>query len=175
MEEKDKEKKEVKEDEEELKALKEKVKKLEEVARVVNTRYVELRKEFESLQERYRKDLEEMRKFGYKDFALAVLEVMDNLERAFNYSKEGQDCKVLVEGIELTLREFKKVLERFGIKEIEILGKEFDPFLAEAVEKRESKEHKPNTVLEVIRKGYTLHGRVLRPARVCVCIEREES
>ncbi|MGC8852957.1 MAG: nucleotide exchange factor GrpE, partial [Hydrogenobacter sp.] len=71
-------------------------------------------------------------------------------------------------------RELKRILEKYGIREIQIEGKEFDPYLAEAVEKEYNPDVPPNTVIRVVRKGYMLHERVLRPAKVVVSVQEEE-
>ncbi|MFN3870776.1 MAG: nucleotide exchange factor GrpE [Aquificaceae bacterium] len=158
--------------EDRIKELEEKLSKLENTARLVNQRYVDLQREMEYLRERYRRDLEEMKKYGYEKFALDLLDVVDNFERAFQY--EGEDLEGFKKGFELIHKEFIKILEKYGIKEIELLGKEFDPYLAEAVDKEYTPDYPPNTIIKVERKGYTLHDRVLRPAKVIVSYYEEE-
>ncbi|MFN4319247.1 MAG: nucleotide exchange factor GrpE [Aquificaceae bacterium] len=155
-----------------IKELEEKVLKLENTARIINQRYVELQREMEYLKERYRRDLEEMKKYGYEKFALDLLEIVDNFERAFGY--EGEDLEGFKKGFELIYRGLVKTLEKYGIKEIELLGREFDPYLAEAVDKEYTQDYPPNTVIKVERKGYLLHDRVLRPAKVIVSYYEEE-
>ncbi len=155
-----------------VRELEEKLTKLENVARVANQRLVELQREYELLRERYRKDIEEFRKYGHDRFALDVLEVLDNLERALQSSTEN--AQALRNGIELIYRQFVSVLEKHGIRAVELEGREFDPNLAEAVDRELSFEHPPNTVLRTLRKGYLLHDRVLRPARVIVSYSEEE-
>ncbi len=158
--------------EDRVKELEEKLSKLENTARLVNQRYMDLQREMEYLKERYRRDLEEMKKYGYEKFALDLLEVVDNFERAFQY--EGEDLEGFKRGFELIYKELIKILEKYGIKEMELLGKEFDPYLAEAVDKEDSQDYPPNTIIKVERKGYTLHERVLRPAKVIVSYYEEE-
>ena len=99
---------------------------------------------------------------------------MDNFERALEYARKTEDIKSIVMGIEMVYSEMKKIFEKYGITEINVEGKEFDPYLAEAVEKVETTEAPPNTVVRVIRKGYKIHEKVLRPARVAVAIEPTE-
>ncbi len=165
-------KEELKEEEKKIKELEEKVSKLEQVARFANQRYVELQREFELFKERYRRDMEEQRKYGYEKFALEMLEVVDNFERAFDSVSESHTP--ILQGFQLIYRELKRILEKYGIKEIQIEGKEFDPYLAEAVEKEYNPDVPPNTVIRVVRKGYMLHERVLRPAKVVVSVQEEE-
>ena len=154
--------------------LEEKIKKLENIAKNSNLRVAELQREIEYLKERYRRDLEEQRKYCYERFAYDLLEVMDNFERALDYARKTEDIKSIVMGIEMVYSEMKKIFEKYGITEIEIEGKEFDPYVAEAVEKVETTEVPPNTVVKVIRKGYRIHEKVLRPARVAVAVAPEE-
>lgn len=158
--------------EDRIKELEEKLIKLENTARIINQRYVELQRETEYLKERYRRDLEEIRKYGYEKFALDLLEIVDNFERALEY--EGQDVEGLKRGIDLIYRELIKKLEKYGIREMDIIGKEFDPYLAEAVDKEYTQDYPPNTVIRVERKGYFLHDRILRPAKVIVSYYEEE-
>ena len=154
--------------------LEEKIKKLENIAKNSNLRVAELQREIEYLKERYRRDLEEQRKYCYERFAYDLLEVMDNFERALDYARKTEDIKSIVMGIEMVYSEMKKIFEKYGITEIEIEGKEFDPYIAEAVEKVETTEVPPNTVVKVIRKGYKIHEKVLRPARVAVAVAPQE-
>ncbi len=154
--------------------LEEKVKKLENIAKNSNLRVAELQREIEYLKERYRRDLEEQRKYCYERFAYDLLEVMDNFERALDYARKTQDIKSIVMGIEMVYSEMKKIFEKYGITEIEMEGKEFDPYVAEAVEKVETTEAPPNTVVKIIRKGYRIHEKVLRPARVAVAVAPQE-
>ena len=156
------------------KELEKKVEKLETIARNSNLRVAELQREIEYLKERYRRDLEEQQKYCYEKFAYELLEVLDNFERALEHSRKTEDIKSLILGIEMIYSQMKKIFEKYGIREIEIEGKEFDPYLAEAVERIETNEYPPNTVVKVIRKGYFIHDKVLRPARVAVAVPPKE-
>jgi molecular chaperone GrpE len=157
-----------------VKQLEEKVRKLEEVARRSNVRAMDLQRELEYLRERYRRDLEEQRRFGHERLALDLLTVLDNFERALEAARSSRDFESLLKGVEIIHSELLRILNKHGIKEIEIEGKEFDPFLAEAVETAKSGDHPPNTVLKVVQKGYYIHEKVLRPAKVVVSVQEEE-
>jgi molecular chaperone GrpE len=102
------------EEEKRLKELEERLTKLENIARVSNQRLVELQREYELLKERYRRDIEEFRKYGHDRFALDVLEVLDNLERALE--SKAESAQALRSGVELIYRQFLSVLERHGIR-----------------------------------------------------------
>ncbi len=172
---------ELKKEEEEIEALRgrvaeleEKVKKLEQIAKNSNIRASDLQRELEYFKERYRRDLEEQRKYGSEPLAVDLLSVVDNFERALNASYTSRDFDSLLKGVEMILTELKRILEKHGIVEIEVEGKEFDPFLAEAVETEVCDDYPPNTVIRVLQKGYRLHDRVIRPARVVVSVSKEE-
>jgi len=172
---------EIKKEEEEIEALRgrvaeleEKVKKLEQIARNSNIRASDLQRELEYFKERYRKDLEEQRKYAPESIAVDLLGVLDNFERAISASRNTRDFESLLKGVEMILTDLRRILEKHGIYEIEVEGKEFDPFVAEAVETEACDDHPPNTVIRVLQKGYRLHDRVIRPARVVVSISREE-
>ncbi len=157
-----------------IRELEEKVKRLEDIARSSNIRATELKRELEYMKERYRRDLEEQRRYGHEQLAVDVLSILDNLERALSASKTTRDFESLLRGVELIYEEFRKILEKHHVQEIEVEGREFDPFLAEAVETVRSSEHPPNTVVRVVQKGYRLHEKVIRPARVVVSVSEEE-
>jgi molecular chaperone GrpE len=99
-------------------------------------------------------------------FANELLQVKDSLE--LGLSAEDIDVAKLQEGAELTLKMLGNAFEKFLIEEINPTGEAFDPNLHEAMTMQESAEHEPNTVLTVVQKGYTLHGRLIRPAMVIV-------
>ncbi len=178
MEEKEKIEEEVQEEIETLRSrvaeLEEKVKKLETIAKNSNIRASDLQRELDYFKERYRRDLEEQKKYGAEALASDLLGIIDNFERAYEAALSTRDHDSLLKGIEIILSDLKKVLEKHGILEIEVLGREFDPFTAEAVETEVSPDHPPNTVVKVIQKGYKLHDRIIRPARVVVSIRGPE-
>jgi len=168
--EKDQLQKELEELKKKEKELEEKIKKLEQIARGSNLRVAELQREVEYLKERYRRDLEEQRKYCYEKFAYELLSVLDNLERALASAELTKDAESLITGVRMVYQEMKKTFEKFGIKEIEIEGKPFDPYLAEALERVETEDRPEGTVVKVLRKGYLLHDKVLRPAGVAVAV-----
>jgi molecular chaperone GrpE len=97
------------------------------------------------------------------------LPVIDNLERALEHARqEAGDVRTLREGVEMTLGQFVKVLEKFGVTPVSSLGEVFDPARHEAMGQIESAEQPPNTVAQELQKGYLLHERLLRPALVMV-------
>jgi molecular chaperone GrpE len=125
--------------------------------------------ELENVRKRARRDVEHAHKFALERFAAELLGVKDSLEMGLEAAAGGGgDVDRLREGKEATLKQLSAVLERFGIGEIDPAGEAFNPELHEAMSMQESAEAEPDSVLAVIQKGYTLHGRLLRPARVIV-------
>ncbi len=129
-----------------------------------------LRAEMQNIQRRTEQEVEKAHKYGLERFATELLGVIDNLERALEAvpDRDDEQVKALCEGVELTLKSFRDTLARFNIEPIDPLGEPFDPQLHEAMTMQENDEVEPNTVVAVMQKGYTLHGRVIRPARVIV-------
>ena len=113
--------------------------------------------------------MEEFRKFSNEKLIRDLLPVVDNLERALVSAEDPTaEEKGIREGVELTLREILRVLERFGVKSIQSLHEPFDPAYHQAM-MQEPRDNVPgNTVITELQKGYTLHDRLLRPAMVVV-------
>lgn len=123
----------------------------------------------QNVKRRAEQDVEKARKFGLEQFARELLPVVDNLERALE-AAAGQDeaVKPIAEGVELTLKSFLDALRKFNIDAVDPMGEPFDPNLHQAMSMVENAEVEPNSVIAVMQKGYTLNGRLLRPAMVMV-------
>jgi molecular chaperone GrpE len=119
---------------------------------------------------------EEGRQSAVADFARDLLPVADNLERALaaaeRHPPQSDGERSLIEGIRATHRMLMAVLERLGIRKIPALGAPFDPMLHEAMAQVEDPSKPPGTVVQVMEDGYTIHDRLLRPARVIVAGHR---
>ena len=126
--------------------------------------------EMQNLRRRTEQDIEKAHKFGQERLSNELLAVMDNLERALqvDMDREDESVKALLQGVELTLKSFVDCFRKFGIEQIDPLGEPFDPQLHQAMTMQENPNVEPDTVTAVMQKGYTLHGRVLRPAMVMV-------
>ncbi|MBY4677368.1 nucleotide exchange factor GrpE [Marinobacterium arenosum] len=123
----------------------------------------------QNIRRRAEQDVEKAHKFGLEKFAGELLPVVDNLERALEACNADEEAvKALVEGVEMTLNMFVGGLEKFQIEQINPLGETFDPSLHQAMSMVDAGDAKPNTVVAVMQKGYTLHGRLIRPAMVMV-------
>lgn len=126
--------------------------------------------EMQNLRRRTEQDVEKAHKYGQERLSAELLAVMDNLERALQVSmdKEDEAVKALLQGVELTLKSFIDCFSKFNIVQVDPLGEPFDPQLHQAMVMQENPDVEPNTVTAVMQKGYTLHGRVIRPAMVIV-------
>lgn len=156
--------------EEELSGLREKYDDLER-------QHLRLQADFENVRRRAMKDRQESHSYGHEGVVRDLLGTVDNLERAIEHARaepeEAPDSEVpnteaLIEGIELVHRELVQVLERHHVTPVEAKGQVFDPSVHEAMAQRESAEVEPNTVVQVFARGYLLHDRLLRSAKVIV-------
>ncbi len=139
----------------------------------LNDKYLWLYSEFENYKKLRKKEKEEFIKYSHEEILKELLPVIDHLELALHHSENtGNSTETsvssLIEGVELTLKELKNTLEKFGLVAIEALGKPFDPFVHHAMAQVETDESDENTVVNEFRKGYMLKDRVLRPAYVGV-------
>lgn len=126
--------------------------------------------EVQNMRRRCEADVEKAHKFALEKFSGELLPVLDNLERALRAIPDAQREQVrgLYEGVELTLKGFAETLARFQIRQVNPVGEPFDPQLHQAIAQVPNPSVAPNSVLEVMQKGYTLNGRVLRAAMVVV-------
>lgn len=125
--------------------------------------------EIQNIQRRAERDVTHAHKFALEKFAGSLLEVVDNLERALgSVPSEEPAVKALQEGVSLTHKLFSDTLKRFAVEAVDPLGAPFDPEQHQAVSMQPSTTAEPNTVTAVFQKGYTLSGRLFRPAMVVV-------
>ena len=138
-------------------------------------RLLRLSAEFENYKKRMTRQMDEFKKYANEALLKNLLSVVDNLERAIQTSEDETETSsnaCVIEGVEMTLNEILKVLNKFHVTPIEALGKPFDPAFHEAVMQSESDKHEDNTIISEFQKGYLLHGRLLRPAMVEVSKEK---
>jgi molecular chaperone GrpE len=130
-------------------------------------KYLRACAELDNLRKRNAREVEHARRFGAERLAQAILPVRDSLEAGLA-TADGADTATLLEGARATLRLLDDALRSAGLAEIDPLGEPFDPARHEAMTVRPTDEVEPNTVVDVIQKGYEIHERVIRPARVIV-------
>lgn len=130
-------------------------------------KYLRAVAELDNYRKRSARELETVRRYAAERLGQALLPVRDSMEAALA-SADNVDVKTLIEGERATLRLLDQALESVGIREIDPTGQPFDPTKHEAMAMQPSADHEPNTVVTVVQKGYELHDRLLRPARVIV-------
>ncbi len=129
--------------------------------------------EAQNARRRSEQDVEKARKFALERFSGELLSVVDNLERALDAASDTEDVKAISEGVDLTLKGLLDVFARFNIEQLNPVGEPFDPNLHQAMTMVPNPDMEPNTVMDVMQKGYTLGGRLIRPAMVVVSKARE--
>jgi molecular chaperone GrpE len=123
----------------------------------------------QNVKRRAEQDVEKARKFALERFCSELLPVVDNLERALEAAPaDNEAVKPIAEGVELTLKSFLDALGKFNIAQLYPEGEPFDPQVHQAMSMVENPDVEPNTVIAVMQKGYTLNGRLVRPAMVMV-------
>jgi len=154
------------EEREELKrALEQKTREAEEE----HDKYLRLYAEFDNYRKRIQRDLVDFRKYANEQFALELLTVVDHLGLALKHAAEsGNTTQGLREGVELVYKQFRDVLEKFGIKAFPAEGRPFDPSRHDAMMQAVTDEVPENTVVQVMQDGYSYHDKVLRHAKVSV-------
>jgi len=123
--------------------------------------------ELDNVRRRAERDVANAHRYSLEKFAEALLPVTDSLEQALQLADKEANA-TMHEGLELTMKLFVDVLDKFGVKQLDPTGETFDPQQHEAMAMQESADAAPNTVLMVFQKGYKLNDRVIRPARVIV-------
>jgi len=125
--------------------------------------------EIENIRRRAEMDVEKAHKFALEKFANELLPVIDSLERALEVAnKEDSQLAPMIEGVELTLKGLLGAVRKFGVEVVGETGVPFNPEVHQAMSMMESEEFEPNHVMLVMQHGYTLNGRLLRPAMVAV-------
>lgn len=123
----------------------------------------------QNFKRRAEQDVEKARKFALEQFTKELLPVVDNLERALESASGDEEIiQPIAEGVKLTLKSLQDALKKSNIEVVDPQGEPFDPNLHQAMSMVESSEVEPNSVIAVMQKGYTLHGRLVRPAMVMV-------
>ncbi|MGB9736171.1 MAG: nucleotide exchange factor GrpE [bacterium] len=148
--------------------LKNQIDRLTQEAATYKDKWLRAEAELDNYKKRVHKERLEQLKYAYEGLIRELLPVIDNLERAIEYSKKHSQKDSLYEGVELTLKLLKKAIEGFGVNEIESVGKVFDPSLHEGVGVEEGEEYEDNVIVKELEKGYLYKDRLIRPAKVIV-------
>lgn len=122
----------------------------------------------ENMRRRAARDVENAHKYALERLTGELLPVLDSLEKAVESATLAKDADAIGEGVELSLKMFLSVLSKVGIVQLDPLGEPFDPQFHEAIAMVENPDGEPNSVMEVIQRGYSLNGRLVRAAKVVV-------
>jgi molecular chaperone GrpE len=134
----------------------------------LHNKWLTVHAEYENTRKRMEKEKTEHIKFANEDIIGQLFSIMDNFDMAFDAMEKADDKTAVMEGIKLVQKEFHRILESNGVARMKTGGEQFDPNLHEAVMMVDTTEHPDGAVLEEVRAGYTLNGRLLRPAQVKV-------
>jgi len=126
--------------------------------------------DLENARKRFQRERDELKKFGTEGLLKDLLSVVDNLERAVAHAGAGSS---LTEGVEMVLRQFTQTAAKYGAEPFDAEGQPFDPQFHEAMTQVPTNDHEPGTVVDVYQRGWTLHGRLVRPAMVTVAAAAE--
>jgi molecular chaperone GrpE len=144
-----------------------KIAELEAAAAEAKDRHLRLAADFDNYKRRSRQEQLETIQHASGDLISRLLPGLDDLHKALDHTPEGID-EAWVKGLDLSVRKLEEALRAHGLEAIEAVGKPFDPKVHEAIGHEESSEHPEDTVVEVLRPGYRVHDRVVRPALVKV-------
>lgn len=131
-------------------------------------RYTRAVADLENFRKRTIREKDELRQFAAANVVEDIIPILDNLSLGMAAAKQQTDVKSIVDGINLVLEQFKGTLTRHGLKEVNPLGQAFDPNLHDCISHQPSPDIPEEKVSQVVRLGYTLNGRLLRPASVVV-------
>lgn len=145
---------------------------LEEI-KALQDKYLRLAAEFDNYKRVSQREQRDYARFANESLLKELLPIIDNLERAVRSSKENQGRDGLIQGVELTLKQFAETLAKFGVRPIASVGQAFDPSRHQAVARVESNTVPAGSVVEEFQRGYYLHDRILRPAMVTVAATRQ--
>jgi molecular chaperone GrpE len=151
----------------EVASLEAKIAELEAAAAEAKDRHLRLAADFDNFKRRSRQEHLETIQFASAELISRLLPGLDDLHKALEHTPEGTD-EAWVKGLELSVRKLEDALRAHGLEAIEAVGKQFDPSVHEAIGHEESSDHPEDTVIQVLRPGYRIRDRVVRPALVKV-------
>lgn len=131
-------------------------------------KYLRLLADYDNFKRRAQKDREISAKFRSQSLLTDLLPVLDNFERALAVEAKSDDAVSIMKGVEMVQKSLLEAVKREGLEEVKAVGEPFDPNFHQAVMQEKDEDAEPGTVLQELQKGYTLKGRVLRPAMVKV-------
>ncbi|MCM8831056.1 MAG: nucleotide exchange factor GrpE [Candidatus Omnitrophica bacterium] len=162
---------EVKKDQKDTKsqvALEELLQKKEQDYNALWDKYLRSCAEFENIRKRLEREKQEAIKYANEGIIVELLNILDDLERTVSLAENNKNLEVFLKGIEMVLAHLYELLKKYGVRPIEAQNKSFDPNLHEALLQEERNDLPEHTVIEELQKGYLLHEKVIRTAKVKV-------
>jgi molecular chaperone GrpE len=145
------------------------VAKYEALVKELNEKYVRLYAEYDNFRRRTQKEKGDMIKYAGEEIIVSILPIVDDMERAISHHKDSKDHKPLHEGLDLIYQKLKKTLTAKGVESMDPKGEVFNPDLQDAITNiPAATENLKGTIADVVEKGYTLNGKVIRHAKVVV-------
>lgn len=175
--EEDKKHKKEQKEQEDIESLKAELKVLrEEIATKDNyyDKFLRLQAEFDNFKKRVLKERSEFIKFANEALILELVSILDDFERSIKSAEQKEDFELLHQGVDMISKQLHRLLEDKGLKRIKCVGEKFDPHQHDAVEVVEDETEEEDIIIEEFQPGYTLNGRVIRPAKVKVVKRKVE-
>lgn len=132
----------------------------------LNDKYLRAHAEFENLRKRLEKERIDILRYAKEEFVAEFMPILDSMEMASRHIDSSNDAKSLKEGLVMIDVQVKKFLKDLGVERIKATGEKFDPHMHEAVEAIEADDKDENLIVEELKAGYTLNGKLIRPAAV---------
>ncbi len=146
------------------------IRELEEKIEELKGQLLRVHADFDNFRKRTRQEKEDLQKYAAKGVILDLLAVVDNFDRALSALPDGEAYRDVRTGVEMVHRQLLSVLEKHGVQPMDVVGQPFDPTLHEAVMQEPADGKEAGIVVQELQKGYTIHGKVLRPAMVKVTV-----
>jgi len=134
---------------------------------------IRMKAEFENYKKRVQREIEQRVRYAEEEFVRRLLSALDSFDRALDQSTPESGVSAVMEGFEQIRQQFHDAFEASGVTMVDSVGSKFDPYFHEAMMVVESDEHNEDTVVDELERGYTLRGKVIRPAKVAVNISRK--
>ncbi len=141
----------------------------ERIAAETYEKYLRALADLENYKKRAAKEKQDTIKYGNENLIKDLLPLIDGIDRALDCAEKSDDFEVFREGLKMLQDQLCCCLQKHGVEEIDAEGQSFDPNIHEALMQVESNDHEANQVVTQLEKGYLLNGRLIRPAKVCVC------
>lgn len=162
----------------ELDRVRDQLERVEAARRDNHDKFMRTLAELENFRKRAAKERQEIMRFGHENLARELLDVIDNFERAMGAAPDPEDVgpqvKSFMDGVRMTHVQLLQTLGKFEVRPFESKGQKFDPARHQAMSRIPTGDAAPDTIVEEMQKGYTLHDRLLRPAMVAVAVPVEQ-